>query len=88
VPDAWFEQRLDTIAERMTGYGNWTRRAAGGAIINIGLRDKVLEAAARATAARMGRVDFDPGQTSCVMRDPIVYLEQVKAYRADKARRV
>lgn len=86
LPDDWFEQRLATIAERMMGYGNWTRRAASGAIINIGLRDEALEASARQTAAHLGRVTFDPGQTSCVMPDPIPYLEKVKAHRAGKSR--
>ena len=44
-----------------------------------------LEAAARRTAARMGHVEFDPGPTSCVMPDPIDYLEKTKAYRARQA---
>jgi 3-methyladenine DNA glycosylase AlkD len=80
--DAYFEGQLTTIEQRMTSYGNWTRRAANGAIINIGLRDPALEAAARATASRMGHVDFDPGMTGCVMPDPIAYIERVKARRS------
>jgi hypothetical protein len=32
-------------------------------------------------------VEFDPGQTSCVMPDPIVYLEKTKAHREAKAAR-
>ena len=38
------------------------------------------------TVARMSSVEFDPGQTGCLMPDPIPYLEKVKAYRAGKAR--
>jgi 3-methyladenine DNA glycosylase AlkD len=85
VPDATFIAQLERIAERMAGYGNWTRRAASNAITGIGLRNATLEAAARRTAARMGHVEFDPGQTSCVMPDPIAYLEKTKAHRAAQA---
>jgi hypothetical protein len=85
VPNAFFEEQLDRIAERIEGYGNWTRRSASNTIIGIGLRNDALEAAARQTAARMGEVDFDPGQTSCVMPDPIAYLEKTKAHRARQA---
>ena len=35
----------------------------------------------------MGQVEFDPGQTSCVMPDPIEYLEKTKAYRAKQAQK-
>ena len=83
--DAYFEEQLDLIAERITGYGNWTRRSASNAITGIGLRNDSLETAARETAASMGHVEFDPGQTSCVMPDPIAYLEKTKAYRAAQA---
>ena len=85
VPDEYFIAQLDLIAARMTGYGNWTRRSASNAITGIGLRNERLEAAARRTAARLGHVDFDPGQTSCVMPDPIAYLEKTKAYRETQA---
>lgn len=84
--DAYFEAQLATIEQRMTTYGNWTRRAASGAIISIGLRDATLEAAARATAARLGHVAFDPGMTGCVMPDPVAYIERTKARRAAKGR--
>lgn len=85
VPDEYFADQLSLIAERIDGYGNWTRRSASNTITGIGLRNDALEAAARRTAARMGHVGFDPGQTSCVMPDPIAYLEKTKAYRAAQA---
>jgi hypothetical protein len=85
VPGGYLEAHLTRIAERMVSYGNWTRRAASNAITAVGLRSPELEATARETAARMGRVDFDPGQTACVMPDPIEYLEKTKAHRARRA---
>ena len=85
VPDGYFEAQLRLIAERIGSYGNWTRRSASNSITCIGLRSDALEAAARRTAAEMGPVDFDPGQTSCVMPDPIAYLEKTKAHRARQA---
>jgi 3-methyladenine DNA glycosylase AlkD len=85
VADDYFETQLAMIAERIEGYGNWTRRSASNTITGIGLRNDDLEAAARRTAAEMGPIEFDPGQTSCVMPDPIEYLEKTKAYRAKQA---
>ena len=85
VDDDYFEAQLGLITERISGYGNWTRRSASNTITGIGLRNDTLEAAARRTAAEMGHVEFDPGQTSCVMPDPIEYLEKTKAYRAKQA---
>jgi 3-methyladenine DNA glycosylase AlkD len=85
VPDEYLEAQLALISQRIGSYGNWTRRSASNAITGIGLRNDRLEAAARRTAADMGHVEFDPGQTSCVMPDPIEYLEKTKAYRARQA---
>ena len=87
VPDDYFEAQLALIAERIGSYGNWTRRSASNTITGIGLRNDALETAARKTAADMGPVEFDPGQTSCVMPDPIEYLEKTKAYRARQAQK-
>jgi 3-methyladenine DNA glycosylase AlkD len=87
VADDFFEAQLALIADRIEGYGNWTRRSASNTITGIGLRNDELEAAARKTAAEMGHVEFDPGQTSCVMPDPIEYLEKTKAYRARQAQK-
>lgn len=85
VADAYFVEQLDLIAARINGYGNWARRSASNVITGIGLRNAELESAARATAAGMGEVEFDPGQTSCVMPDPIEYLDKTKAHRAKQA---
>lgn len=85
VPDEYFEEQLDLIGRRIRDYGNWTRRSASNTITGIGLRNDVLEGAARNAAAGIGAVDFDPGQTSCVMPDPIAYLEKTKAHRARQA---
>jgi len=85
VSNAFLEHKLDLIDERIESYGNWTRRSASGVITAIGLRNDELEASARRTALGMGEVRFDPGQTSCVMPDPIEYLEKTKAHRARQA---
>jgi 3-methyladenine DNA glycosylase AlkD len=87
VADEYFEAQLTLIADRIEDYGNWTRRSASNTITGIGLRNDELEAAARTTAAEMGHVEFDPGQTSCVMPDPIEYLEKTKAHRARQAQK-
>ena len=49
VPDDYFETQLGLIAQRIEGYGNWTRRSASNTITGIGLRSDTLEAAARET---------------------------------------
>ena len=87
VADDYFEAQLALIAERIEGYGNWTRRSASNTITGIGLRNDLLEAAARRTAGDVGPIEFDPGQTACVMPDPIEYLEKTKAHRARQAAR-
>ena len=87
VADDYFEAQLALIAARIEGYGNWTRRSASNTITGIGLRNDELESAARRTAASMGHIEFDPGQTACVMPDPIAYLEKTKAYRAKQAQK-
>ncbi len=87
IADEFFEDQLDRIADRIESYGNWTRRSASNTIVGIGLRNDALESAARQTAARMGEVEFDSGQTSCVMPDPIAYLEKTKAHRARQVAR-
>jgi len=87
VPDGFLEAQLELIAARIQSYGNWTRRSASQAITGIGLRNEDLEAAARRTAQEVGHVEFDPGQTSCVMPDPIEYLEKTKAHRARQAQK-
>lgn len=81
------EAQLALIEGRIHGYGNWTRRSASNVITIIGLRNDDLELAARRTAASTGEVDFDPGQTSCVMPDPNAYLETTNAQRAGQAAR-
>ncbi|MEX1295254.1 MAG: DNA alkylation repair protein [Candidatus Limnocylindrales bacterium] len=87
VADEYFEAQLALIAERIEGYGNWTRRSASNTITGIGLRSDGLEASARRTAAAMGPIEFDPGRTACVMPDPIAYLEKTKAHRARQAQK-
>lgn len=87
VADDYFERQLARIAERIEGYGNWTRRSASNTITGIGLPSDELESAARRTAAAIGEIEFDPGQTSCVMPDPIEYLEKTKAHRAAQAQK-
>ena len=61
--------------------------AASNTIAGIGLRSSALEAAARRTAAWMGHEEFDPGQTACVMPDPIAYLEKTRACRTAQAQK-
>ncbi len=87
VPDDYSEAKLRLITERIESYGNWTRRSASNTITGIGLRSDALEASARRAAAEMGSVEFDLGETSCVMPDPIAYLEKTKAHRARQAER-
>mgnify|MGYP003432244948 CR=1 FL=1 len=76
------------IAERMTGYGNWTRRAANGAIINIGLRDAALalgliQAAAAggagAQAPAAGALRQRPPQAQCeAVRDTMLFNDECR----------
>ena len=66
---------------------NRVRHEMNGALIAIGLRDEPLRRAVLETAARLGPVRVDHGQTGCKTPAIAPYIERTLAHRAKVAER-
>jgi 3-methyladenine DNA glycosylase AlkD len=84
LENAYFLALLERIEAGIGGAGNRTRHSMNGTLIAIGIRDELLRAAAEATAARIGVVAVDHGQTGCVTPAAVPYIEKAWARRAAK----
>jgi 3-methyladenine DNA glycosylase AlkD len=85
-PDAEFLSFLARIEREIHKSPNRVRHTMNSALIAIGLRNESLLAAAKATAARIGRVHVDHGETGCKTPDAASYMDKTLTYRAKKAR--
>ncbi|BAH40726.1 MAG TPA: DNA alkylation repair protein [Gemmatimonas aurantiaca] len=65
ISDAYAEQILTTIEERIHGSANWARYAMNNALISIGIYKPLLREQALAAAQRIGTVEIDHGETDC-----------------------
>jgi 3-methyladenine DNA glycosylase AlkD len=84
LEDAYFLALLERIETGIGGAGNRTRHSMNGTLIAIGIRNELLQAAAEATAARIGIVVVDHGQTGCVTPAAVPYIEKAWARRRVK----
>lgn len=83
LPDAYFAQRLARIEREIHTRKNYTRHAMNGALMAIGLYASGMREAAVAAAKRIGKVEVDHGETSCVTPDAVAYIAR-GAERADR----
>jgi 3-methyladenine DNA glycosylase AlkD len=72
-PAAWFSQRLAELKRDLHNAPNEVRRAMNGSLILIGGRDAAHRQAALATAAELGPVSLDHGDTDCKTSDARTY---------------
>lgn len=88
VPLPLSREMLERIEREIHGADNWSRYGMMFALIGIGGYNPALRPEAIAAARRIGKVEFDPGETSCKMPDPVPYIEKMAARqaRAKKAR--
>ncbi len=84
LPDSWFAQRLAEIERDLHGAPNELRRVMNGALISIGCRDAAHHDAALATAARLGPVSIDHGDTACKTFDAGETIEKAWTYARAK----
>jgi 3-methyladenine DNA glycosylase AlkD len=77
LPDALFEERVETIEASIHRAKNRTREAMNGALIDIGSRNGALRDKAIAAARRIGKVDVDHGDTSCKTPEAAAYIEKI-----------
>ncbi len=82
IDDAECERLLERIEREIHERPNRVRHEMNQTLIAIGIRGGSLRDAAFAAAARIGRVDVDHGQTSCVTPDARAYIEKVEARRS------
>lgn len=85
LDDPFFEGLLARIEAGIGAAGNRTRHSMNGALIAIGIRNPVLRAAAEATAARIGPVIVDHGQTACVTPPAVPYIAKAWDRKAPRA---
>lgn len=85
LPVAWFADRLSELERDLHGAPNDVRRAMNGALIAIGGRDDAHREAALASAARLGPVSIDHGDTSCKTFDAAETMEKAWSHARSKA---
>lgn len=82
LTDADLLPHLATIEAEIHSRANYVRDAMNSALIAIGLRSPELQQAALATAAAIGKVEVDHGQTSCKTPDAAAYIHKAAARQA------
>jgi 3-methyladenine DNA glycosylase AlkD len=85
LPDAYFASYLDAIESKVHTSKNWAKYAMNNALINIGVRNAVLEKKATAAAKRIGTIEVDHGVTGCKTPDAAAYIKKTLAHRKKKA---
>jgi len=84
-PDEYFEQLLVEIEAKIHARPNRCRHSMNGALIAIGCRNPVLRQRAETVAGRIGRVEVDHGETSCVTPDAAEYIARTWEHKQRKA---
>lgn len=84
LPDAYFEDHLNTIEDKIHTSKNRVKYAMNLALISIGLRNGNLEKKALAAAKRIGTVEVDHGETGCKTPIAAEYIAKVKQRKAAK----
>jgi len=82
----YFKPYLETIERRIHSSPNRTRDAMNSALIAIALRSPELERKGIAAARRIGEVEVDHGETSCITYDAESYILKVRSRRKQKRR--
>ncbi|MBL7993565.1 MAG: DNA alkylation repair protein [Candidatus Kapabacteria bacterium] len=81
LPDSFFAPYLSIIEREIHLQKNRVRYSMNGALISIGGRGGSLEEQALASAARIGKVRVDHGDTNCKTPDAATYIKKITARR-------
>lgn len=84
LSDAYLEDYLKTIEEKIHSSKNRVRYAMNSALIAIGIRNAKLEKKATAAAKRIGKVEVDHGETSCKTPEAVSYIRKGREHRKKK----
>ena len=80
VPVSLQKAMLKRIERDIHTADNWSRYGMMYSLIGIGAYCPALTGEVIAAAKRIGKVEFDPGETDCKMPDPIPYIEKTIAH--------
>ncbi len=81
LPDSFFVPYLPIIEREIHLQKNRVRYAMNGTLVSIGGRGGALEEQALASAARIGKVRVDHGDTNCKTPDAAAYIKKITARR-------
>lgn len=84
LPDRYFEGHLKSIEKEIHGRKNRVRESMNGALIAIGMRSAALEKKAMTSAARVGKVEVDHGETGCKTPDAALYIKKGRARKKER----
>lgn len=88
LTDAECEEHIRRIEREIHTASNWSRYGMMYALIGFGTYRPALTQKAIAAAKRIGRVEFDPGETDCKLPDAVPYIGKAAAHAAKmKAKR-
>jgi 3-methyladenine DNA glycosylase AlkD len=75
---------MATIEKEIHGSPNWARHSMNMALAAIGIYKPALRVKALETAARIGKVEVDHGETSCKTPDAADYIKKAAAHAKSK----
>jgi 3-methyladenine DNA glycosylase AlkD len=82
LTDDYLAKVLPDIEKHIHTSKNRTRHAMNMAVVAIGLRNPKLQKLALASAARIGKVEVDHGETGCKTPDAAAYIRKAAARRS------
>jgi len=85
LSDNYFAAHLATIEDEIHARKNRVRDAMNSVLIAIGIRNDALEKQALTSAARIGKVEVDHGETGCKTPDAADYIRRTLDRRRQKA---
>ena len=81
LPDSFFTPYLSIIEREIHTRQNRVRHSMNGALVSIGGYRSALQAKALETAARIGKVQVDHGDTNCKTPDAAAYIRKMAVRR-------
>lgn len=88
LPNEFFEKHLSIIEKSIHTQKNFIKSAMNRALIAIGVVNDHLQEKALVTAAKIGKVEVDHGETNCKTPDAAEYIKKTVTYRKEKEAKV
>jgi 3-methyladenine DNA glycosylase AlkD len=78
LPDEYFEPYLEMIEKNLLAEENFVKDAMNTALMAIGSHSKWLNSRAVEIAGKLGKIEVDYGDNSCVVPDALKHLTAEK----------